>query len=77
MKEASKVDMYMLRSIDAGHVVGTCQVGCTKAVLPAFRERQVVAEFLTCAACRGLPRWLDKETCSESVRREVEKGVIH
>lgn len=60
MNKASNVDKYMLHSIDAGSLVDTWQVGCTKAVLSALRERQVVSEFLTCAACRGLPVWLDK-----------------
>lgn len=62
MSKASNVDNYMLHLIDAGSLVGTWQVGCTKAVvLPTLRERQVAFEFLTCAACRGLPGLLDKE----------------
>lgn len=61
MNKASNIDKYMLHSIDAGSLVDTWQVGCTKAVLSALRERQVVFAFLTCAACRRLLVWLNKQ----------------
>lgn len=61
MIKASNVDKCMLHSIDAGSLADTWQVGCTKAVLSAWRERQVVFEFLTCVACRESPVWLNKQ----------------
>lgn len=61
MNKTSNVGKCILHSIDAGSLAVTWQVGCTKAVLSALRERQVVSAFLTCAACRRLPGVVDKD----------------